>query len=140
VRDKTFYALLIATALAAGGCAMTYKQSPQPGERLSEARSAAITRAAVAETELQEAEGLIAQQRYGEAMRKLAPLAAIFEAAQDTGKAARAVFWTAYCHEKEGRTADAAALYESVTRRYGGTPAARLAGDRLGRLRPAAAQ
>jgi hypothetical protein len=139
VRDKTFYALLIATALAAGGCANAYRSSPQAGERPAEARATAITKAAVAETELQEAEGLIVQQRYGEGRRKLAPLAAIFEASAEAGKAARVVFWTAYCYEKEGRTAEAASLYESVTRRYSPTPAARLAADRLARLRAAPA-
>jgi hypothetical protein len=128
---------LIATALATGGCANAYRLSPQAGGLPSEARAAAITKAAVAETELQEAEGLIVQQRYGEGLRRLAPLAAIFEASGDTAKAARVVFWTAYCHEKEGRTAEAASLYESVTRRYPPTPAARLAAYRLARLRAA---
>jgi hypothetical protein len=77
--------------------------------------------------------------RYGEALRKLSPLTAIFEAAADAGKAAKAVFWTAYCQEKQGRTAEAAGLYESVGRRYAATPAARQAAERLARLRAAPA-
>ncbi|MBM4019026.1 MAG: hypothetical protein FJ288_11980 [Planctomycetes bacterium] len=124
-----------AVAVAALGCAKTAPvPAPQDG-RLHEARSAAARDAAVAEATLDDALVLVAEQRYAEALKKLSPLAAAFEAADDRARAARVTFWMAYCQEKSGKQAEAVALYERVGRAYPQTPAARLASERLSRLR-----
>jgi len=102
--------------------------------RVHEARAAAARDAAVAEGALDEAMMLVAEQRYTEALKKLASLAATFEAAEDRPRAARVTFWMAYCHEKQGRQPEAIAMYERVQRSYPQTPASRLAAARVANL------
>jgi TolA-binding protein len=79
---------------------------------------------------------LVAQLRYDEAADMLSSLPEAFDAASDPARAAEAMFWLAYCHEKRGRTDPAASLYHNVIRSFPGTPAARQAADRLSRLGP----
>lgn len=82
----------------------------------------------------QQAQALIAEQRYEEALRRLAPLAPAMEKAEDWNRAAAVFFWMAYCHEKQGRLPQAIDLYRHVTAIYSATPAARQAGERLALL------
>jgi TolA-binding protein len=136
VRANAIRLLLAAVTVAAVGCAESARP-PLPEEtRLPETRAAAGRNAAVAEETFDEAMMLIAEQQYTEALRKLPPLVAAFEAAADRNRAARTTFWMAYCQEKSGKPAEATVLYERVTRAYPQTPAARLAAERLARLRP----
>ena len=128
--------LLAAVTVAAVGCA----ESPRPPlpekTPLPETRAAAARDAAAAEATLDEAMMLIAEQQYAEALKKLPPVVAAFEAAEDRNRAARTTFWMAYCQEKSGKQAEAIVLYGRVARAYPQTPAARLAAERLARLRP----
>lgn len=122
---KVSCCLVAALALAAG-CA----ERAIYDAHLLQARTAL----ADAHKDLDEAIALVAQLRYDEAADRLSPLVETFDAADDPARAAEAMFWLAYCHEKQGRTDRAATLYESVIRSYPGTPAARQAADRLSRL------
>jgi TolA-binding protein len=129
--------MLVGVALAVGGCAAEY--APQRGKPETHKQQADKSRqAAVAEGALAEAETLIAQQRYTEAFGQLKPLAAPFEAAGDAKRAAKVMFWMAYCHEKQGQATEAADLYERVAKRYPETPATRQAAERLAIMRGAA--
>jgi hypothetical protein len=128
--------LLAAVTVAAVGCAESARP-PLPEEtRLPETRSAAARDAAAAEATLDETMMLIAEQQYADALKRLPPLVAAFEAAEDRNRAARTTFWMAYCQEKSGKQAEAIVLYGRVARAYPQTPAARLASERLARLRP----
>jgi TolA-binding protein len=87
-----------------------------------------------AQKNFDQAVALVAQLRYDEAADKLSPLPEAFDAAGDPARAAEALFWLGYCHEKQGRTDRAASLYQNVIRSFPATPAARQAADRLSRL------
>jgi TolA-binding protein len=135
VRANAIRLLLTAVTVAAVGCAESARP-PLPEEtRLPETRAAAARNAAAAEATLDEAMMLIAEQQYAEALKRLPPLVATFEAAEDRNRAARTMFWMAYCQEKSGKQAEAIVLYGRVARAYPQTPAARLAAERLARLR-----
>jgi TolA-binding protein len=127
--------LLASVAVAAAGCSMSSPGTAQEDARVHEVRAAAAQKAAVAEGAFDEAMMLVAEQRYTEALKKLTPLAATFEAAEDRPRAARVTFWMAYCHEKQGRQPEAIAMYERVQRTYPQTPACRLAAARIANLR-----
>jgi len=135
VRANAIRMLLAAVTVAAVGCAESARP-PLPEEtRLPETRAAAARNAAAAEATLDETMMLIAEQQYAEALKRLPPLVATFEAAEDRNRAARVMFWMAYCREKSGKQAEAIVLYGRVARAYPQTPAARLAAERLARLR-----
>ena len=134
MRANLIWILLAPAALAAAGCALSQPSLAREDPGLHEARAEAARKAAIAEADFDEAMVLVADQRYAEAARRLSPLAAVFDAAEDRPRAARVTFWRAYCQEKQGRQAEAAALYERITRTYPQTPAARLAAERLARL------
>jgi TolA-binding protein len=127
--------LLATVALAAAGCSMSSRGTAQEDARVHEARAAAAQEAAIAEEAFDEAMMLVAEQRYTEALKRLSPLTATFEAAEDRTRAARVTFWMAYCQEKLGRHAEAITLYERVKRTYPQTPACRLAAARIANLR-----
>jgi len=116
-------------ALAATGCSnVAFEHRPLELAR-QQSEKAALT-----ETTFQEAESLIAQQRWSEALGRLAPLEKVFAEAGDRTKAANVVFWMAFCTEKQGRAPQAADLYGRLGREYPQTPAARLAAERLSRI------
>lgn len=94
--------------------------------RLSKQREAALAKAVELVTEL----------KYAEAAEKLAPLVKGFDAIGNLTRAAEAMFWTAYCHEKLDRRTQADDLYRLVVRKYPQTPASRQAAERLSRLEP----
>jgi tetratricopeptide (TPR) repeat protein len=127
--------LLAAVAVAAVGCAESVRPPLPEKTPLPETRAAAARNAAAADATLDEAMMLIAEQQYAEALKKLPPVVAAFEAAEDRDRAARTTFWMAYCQEKSGKQAEAIALYGRVARAYPQTAAARLAAERLARLR-----
>lgn len=84
---------------------------------------------------LNDAVELLAERQYGPAAEKLARLIDDFVTADDRGGVAEATFWLAYCHEKQGRTGRAAALYSQVIQDFPGTPAARQADARMDMMR-----
>lgn len=138
MRAKIILLLLASVAVAAAGCSASGPGTALEDARVHEARAAAARDAAVAEGAFDEAMMLVAEQRYTEALKKLTSLAATFEAAEDRPRAARVTFWMAYCHEKQGRQAEAIATYERLQRTYPQTPACRLAAARVANLQGAA--
>jgi tetratricopeptide (TPR) repeat protein len=56
------------------------------------------------------------------------------QAAGDKDRSAECLFWIGFCQEKQGRSAEARAQYDKVIRDYPGTPASRMAAERMGRL------
>ena len=56
------------------------------------------------------------------------------QAAGDKDRSAECLFWIGFCQEKQGRSAEARAQYDKVIRDYPGTPAARMAAERMGSL------
>jgi TolA-binding protein len=74
---------------------------------------------------------LVAEQRYEEALRRLAPLPHVFEKAEEWNRAANVFFWMGYCNEKQGRLTLAIDFYRHVTHLYAATPASRQAAERL---------
>lgn len=124
---KASCCLVVALALAAGCAEMSM-------------HNAALLRTRTLREEAQknfdQALALVAQLCYDEAADRLSPLVETFDAAGDPARAAEAMFWLAYCHEKQGRTDRAASLYQNVIRSFPATPAARQAADRLTRLSP----
>ena len=72
--------------------------------------------------------------RYTEASAKLAALYPRFDAAGATTEAAETMFWSAYCHEHEGRKDTAANFYDKIVHDYPQTRAAEQAKLRLSRL------
>jgi len=83
---------------------------------------------------LQRAVELVTELHYAEAAAALGPLIDRFETAGAADSAAQTTFWLAYCKEKLGQTAAAAALYRTLQARYPDTPAARQAAVRLAQL------
>ena len=134
MRVDIIWLLLAPVAIAAAGCSMSSRSAALEDARVHEVRAAAAQEAAVAEGAFDEAMLLVAEQRYTEALKRLSPLTAAFEAAEDRIRAARVTFWMAYCQEKQGRQAEAIALYERVQRTYPQTPACRLAAARVAKL------
>jgi len=127
VRARAVNWLLIAVAATAPGCA-AYDQYYMETSTARAARP-------VEEAAFQKAVALVAELHYEEAAEELLPLAAAFEEAGDRSRAAEALFWVAFCREKQGRTDEATAGYDRVVRRYLQTVAARQAAARLSRLR-----
>lgn len=121
--------LAIAAALAVAGCAgahMDLQSTADRSVRLSRQREAALAKAVELVTEL----------KYTEAAAKLAPLVKDFDAVGNLTRAAEAMFWTAYCHEKLDHRTQAEDLYRLVVRKYPQTAASRQAAERLSRLEP----
>ena len=123
--------LLLLGTLAAGCSAM-----PNAGY---ESRSSRLARTAhvleEARKGLDDAVALVAERQYDPAAEKLTGLIDDFKAADDKGGAAETTFWLAYCHEKQGHTGRAAALYNQVIHDFPGTPAARQATARMDMMR-----
>lgn len=119
---------LLTAALAAAGCS-SYARFGM------ESRAASMYRIdRQAEEEFAAALELVAELQYDEAAAKLFPLIAKFKSAGSPPRAAEAVFWTGYCHEKQGHADEARQFYDLVLREYPGTPASSQAAERLARL------
>ena len=115
--------ILAAVWLVAGGCA---------GQA---ATSRAVRHTSVdADIEFDVAVALTAELRYDEAAEKFSSLVKVFEASGKRSRAAEAMFWQAYCHEKRGDAARARKLYRLVASRYEETAASRQASARLSRM------
>ncbi len=129
-------ALAVAAALMAGGCSTPNYQgmSWRPP-----AADAAITPqvAPPGVAPFDEAVSLVSELRYPEAEIKFRRSQVWFQAAGDKDRSAECMFWIGFCQEKQGRTAEARVQYEKSIREYPGTPAGRMAADRISRL-PAA--
>ncbi|MDK1032457.1 MAG: tetratricopeptide repeat protein, partial [Planctomycetia bacterium] len=87
-----------------------------------------------ADIDFDEAVALTAELRYDEAAEKFSSLVKVFEASGRRSRAAEAMFWQAYCHEKRGDAARARKLYRLVVSRYAETAASRQASARLSRM------
>jgi tetratricopeptide (TPR) repeat protein len=126
-------AAAIAAALTAGGCSVPGAQSPA---WRSPTTDVAMEQPAVppAAVPFDEAVGLVSQLKYPEAEIKFRRSLVWFQAAGDKDRSAECLFWIGFCQEKQGRTAEARGQYEKSFRDYPGTPAARLAAERMGRL------
>ena len=125
--------LWIACAAGAIGCAaMDYQsaRAPEAGTAVGPERAGAQRLA-----EFNAAIGLVAELRFREAAEGFARVLQAFEAAGDDARAGEATFWMGYCYEKRDRPEEAAAFYRRVASRYGHTPAAAQAAQRLSRLR-----
>lgn len=72
--------------------------------------------------------------QFDRAAGRFATLVNMFEASGEDNRAAEALFWLAYCREKQNRTREAALLYQRVLRKYADSPASREADRRLGAL------
>ena len=94
--------------------------------RLSRQQEAALAKAVELVTEL----------KYTEAAEKLAPLVKDFDAVGSLTRAAEAMFWTAYCHEKLDHRTQAEELYRFVVRKYPQTRASGPASAGLSRFKP----
>ncbi len=81
-----------------------------------------------------EAVARVAELRYDEAAESFARLIERFESVEDRARAAEAMFWLAYCHEKQGRIAEATALYNRLLQAHPRAPACRQAKQRLSLL------
>ncbi len=83
-----------------------------------------------------EAVGMVADLQYEAALPKLLTVSIDLEAAGDQARAAEAMFWLGYCHEKLDHNQDALDTYTRIIRDYPMTTAAREASARLTRLSP----
>lgn len=112
---------------------------------LSDAQASRAPRAALYEsapggpqridmTGFDEAVAMASRLEFARAAGRFASLVDTFEASGEDNRAAEAVFWLAYCREKQGRTKEAGLLYQRVLRKYAESPASREAERRLGAL------
>jgi TolA-binding protein len=83
---------------------------------------------------LDQAIGLVANLQYDQAEPILRPLVADYGKVKQPDKAALAMFWLAYCLEKQSQTDSAMVLYREVIRSHDGTRAATQAARRLEQL------
>ena len=126
----------IAAALMAGGCSAANSQSMAWRSPATEAAIAPrVVPPGVAPFD--EAVALVSELKYPEAEIKFRQSLVWFQAAGDKDRSAECIFWIGFCQEKHGRTAEARVQYDKVIRDYSGTPASRMAAERMGRL-PAA--
>ena len=126
-------AAYVAAALMAGGCMAAKLQSPA---WRSPATDAAMDKH-VASPEVpsfDSAVSLVSELKYPEAEVKFRQSLVWFQAAGDKDRSAECMFWIGFCQEKHGRTAEARGQYDKVIRDYSGTPASRMAAERMGRL------
>ena len=119
--------LTLATVLT--GCAVTQRSdgdADRSAERLSAEHSVAFNRAIE----------LVYEFRYSRAAEEFDRLAGVLATLGATGKAAEAIFWRGFCHEKMGEVKQAMVLYARCVLTDPSSPAARQATARHGRLRP----
>ena len=76
----------------------------------------------------------MAQLRYAQATEKLEEMFGRLHAAGDEARAAEAMFWIAYCYEKQRLSGPARRWYKRVLAVYPRSRAARQAAQRVGRL------
>ena len=126
MRVPAVYFLFVAALLAGAGCSAVYRHTPLSREPAPSAESVKQ-----AESEFHRGQELVLAGQYEEALTAIFPQARVFERAEQPARAAEALFWTGYCHEKLGRWADAASFYRLVTAKYPDTPAARESAKRL---------
>ena len=126
----------IAAALMAGGCSA---QAPGRMAWRPPSADAAMAQRVVPPgvAPFDEAVALVSELKYPEAEIKFRQSLVWFQAAGDRDRSAECLFWIGFCQEKQGRTAEARGQYEKLVRDYPGTPAGRMAAERMGRL-PAA--
>jgi hypothetical protein len=123
--------LMLLVCAAAAGCSVAEYSPPPERDPETDLRATAAELAA-----FDEAQELIAGQRYAEAQARLSPLPPAFARAGDTDRASRSLFWLGFCHEKQDRPQTASDLYTQVIQRYPDTPAERQAATRLAALAP----
>ena len=67
---------------------------------------------------LEEAVALAMNFEYAIATGKLLQVAPRFEAAGDKRRAADSLFWLGFCHQKQGKSAEARQVYTTVVQKY----------------------
>ena len=126
--------LLVCALAALAGCGVAGRRySPEPSRTARQAGPqdhAALDRAVE----------IAVNARYREAAREFARLEQIFRSVGDVKRVAEAMFWLAYCHERQGNSPAAIELYKRLLKEHSDTPAARQAGQRLKRLTAGPAQ
>ena len=115
----------------AAGCSAAYKDRLHPN--MVEQRPVGAAESAAAQAGLDAARALVTDLKYKEAAARLDRVVRS-AAALPPPRAAEAVFWLAYCHEKLGDRETAVLQYKHVTVKYRDTPAARHAQRRLSAL------
>ena len=128
---RTLSIAIVTTCGLLGGCAAQY--SP-PGGLAAEIPGASLQVRRDELAMLDQAIADVASLEYDAARAKLAELVQRFEASGDDVRAAEAMFWLSYCHEKAGRTTDARILYRRMVDKYPHAPASDQARARLGWL------
>lgn len=87
-------------------------------------------------SQFREAVNMVADLKYEAALPKLLTVSIDLEGEGDRARAAEAMFWLGYCHEKLNRHQDALDTYARIIKDYPATTAAKQANLRLTRLTP----
>lgn len=127
----------VAAALMAGGCSMEARMpAPMYSVQHPPSPNTAMTPRVVppGAAPFDDAVDLASKLKYPQAEIEFRQSLVWFQAAGDKDRSAECLFWIAFCQEKLGRTAEARAQYDKVIRDCPGTPAARMAAERMARL------
>ena len=123
--------LLLLTAVVIGGCSGRWNlrpAKPQP-------RTVATTMPAEKAVKLfEEALDLVTDLQYQQAGEKFRRVVDPLDEVGDHRRAAEAVFWLAYCREKQRYLPAAAKLYKRLIEKFPDSPASRRAAERLAAL------
>jgi len=125
----------IAAALMVGGCSAAPGRMAWRPPSADAAMEPRVVPPGVAPFD--EAVALVSELKYPDAEVKFRQSLLWFQAVGDKDRSAECMFWLGFCQEKQGRAAEARVQYDKVIRDYSGTPASRMAAERMGRL-PAA--
>ncbi len=129
----------IAAATAVAGCAapqldkataLNSAANSVPGDAATNSSDQDIV------AQFDEAVAMVADLQYEAALPKLLTVGIELEAAGDRARAAEAMFWLGFCHEKLRHDQDAMDTYTRIIRDYPATTAAKEAGARLTRFAP----
>jgi len=128
VRVDARVALGLIIACIAGGCGSVARYDQDPGLPQFRAIDHGVD---PTDGAFEVAMALVAKCRYADAAERLSQIAEAPEVARHPDVASKTLFWLGYCREKQGRSAEAAALYRRVGQDYPDTPAAAPAAERL---------
>ena len=130
----TLPVLIIAAAMLGGCGAVQFESDALPGNGVGATRVRVHTGTLV---DFNHAVQVASKGRYTEAAVLFEEVARQFKVAGDRKRAAEAVFWIGYCHEKSDRFIEAETYYRRVIETYPRQPAAAQSRQRLTRIRPA---
>jgi hypothetical protein len=124
----------VAAALMAGGCSVPNRMALFSPSAEAAMNPPVVPPVPPGVAPFDEAVALVSELKYPEAEIKFRQSLVWFQAAGDRDRSAECMFWIGFCQEKHGRTAEARGQYEKLVRDYPGTPAGRMAAERMGRL------